>query len=234
MRRASWRDGFPFRRPSRPHGVWRVGIVALVVATGCATVVGRQAEPVDISPLLAVHTDASIGLSSAFADYEAVVIDGIQQWNGQPRLDGIVDLVTETYGSELDEAHSWFVDVTVTLFDSSARAGRVLDSSCHSFARGGASGNPVRWQDGLYCASSVVHRRTDPSNSYLPSNLFSSWLFVRRDRVVLRLYERHEGSAKSAKNAIIAELAERLSKFPPAPPDYRKRREAASELRTRK
>jgi len=29
---------------------------------------------------------------------------------------------------------------------------------------------------------------------------------------VLRLYERHHGSPKSAKNAIIVELAERLSK----------------------
>lgn len=215
MRRGFSRDG----RASRPHGWWWVGIIALVAVTGCATALRPQPQPVDLSPLLAVHTDSSIGLSSAFPDYEALVIDGVQQWNGQARLDGVVDLVMETYDSELNDAHSWSVDVTVTLFDSSARAARVLDSSCQSFARGGASGNPVRWQDGVYCASSIVRRRTDPLNLYLPSNLYSSWLFVRRDRVVLRLYERHEGSAKSAKNAIIAELAGRMSKFPPAPID---------------
>jgi hypothetical protein len=217
MRRGLWSDRSPFRRAGRSRGWW-IGIVALVAGMGCSTTARPESEPVDLSPLLAVHTDASIGLSAGFPDYDAVVVDGVQQWNGQARSDGVVDLVKETYDSELDETHSWFVDVTVTLFDSSARATRVLDSSCHSFARGGASGNPVRWQDGVYCASSVVHRRTDPSNQYLPSNLYSSWVFVRRDRVVLRLYERHEGSARSAKNAIIKELAGRMAKFPPAPP----------------
>jgi hypothetical protein len=217
MRRGSGREGVSFGHASRPHGWWGVAIVALVAATGCTSAVLPRAEPVDLSPLLAVHTDASVGLSSAFPDYEAVVVGGVQQWNGQTRSDGVVDLVKETYDSELDASHSWFVDVTVTLFDSPERATRVLDSSCHSFARGGASGYPVRWQDGVYCASSVVHRRTDPLNLYLPTNFFSSWVFVRRDRVVMRLYERHEGTTKSAKNAIIVELAERLSKFPPAP-----------------
>ena len=124
-----------------------------------------------------------------------------------------MDLVKKTYDTELDESHSWTVDVSVTLFDTSEQATRELDSSCYSFSRGGASGGPVRWQNGVYCASPIVHRRTDPLKLYLPANLYSSWVFVRRDRIVLRLYERHEGSAKSAKNAIIVELADRLSRL---------------------
>jgi hypothetical protein len=191
---------------------WAVGIVALAAAMGCATIRPTPPQPVDLSPLLDVQIDPSIGLSSALPDYEALVIGGVQQRTGKARQDGVVDLVKKTYDSELDEFHSWTVDVSVSLFDTPAQAARDLDSSCYSFSRGGASGNPVRWQDGVYCTSPIVHLRNDPLNLYLPANLYSSWVFVRRDRIVLRLYERHHGSPKSAKNAIIVELAERLSK----------------------
>ncbi len=212
MRRESSRAGFPLERILRgPRAWWGVGIVALAAAMGCATV-RPTPQPVDLSPLLEVQIDPSIRLSSAFPDYEALVRGTIQERTGQVRRDGVVDLVKKTYDSELDEFRRWTVDVSVTLFDTSEQAARDLDSSCYSFARGGASGNPVRWQDGRYCASSIVHLRNDPLNLYLPSNLYSSWVLVRRDRLVVRLYERHEGSAKSAKNAIIVELADRLSK----------------------
>lgn len=216
MRRESSRDGFPFERTLRgPRAWWWVGIVALVAATGCAQVIRPvirpQTQPVDLSPLLEVHADPSIGLPYVFPDYEALVNGGVQQRNGRAGPDGVVDLVKKTYDTELDEFHSWTVDVSVSLFDSSARAAEDLDSSCDSFSRGGASGSPVRWQDGLYCISSIVHHRNDPLNLHLPANLYSSWVFVRNNRIVVRLYERHEGSAKSAKNEIIAELARRLS-----------------------
>lgn len=217
MRRRFSRDCFSSEHASPgPHGWWWVGIVALVAAAGCATV-RPHAQPVDLSPLLEVQIDPSLDLSSAFPDYEAVVIGGVQQRSGQSRRDDVVDLVKKTYDTELDESRSWTVDVSVSRFDTAARAARDLDSSCYSFSRGGASGNPVRWRDGVYCASSIVHLRNDPLNLYLPSNLYSSWVFVRRDRIVLRLYERHEGSAKSAKNPIIVELAERLSGLTSAP-----------------
>jgi hypothetical protein len=123
----------------------------------------------------------------------------------------------QTYDSELDEAHRWFVDVSLTLFDTPERATRDLDSSCNSFARGGASGGPVRARKGVYCISSVTRQSSDPQGLYLPSNFYSSWLFVRRDRLVVRLYERHKGSAKSAKSPIIQDLAERLGKLNAAP-----------------
>ena len=212
MRRNFSRNCFSFESasPARQSG-W-LGIVALVAAMGCAAI-RPQAEPVDLSPLLEVEIDRPIDLPSGFPDYEALVIGGVQQRNGQDRRDGVVDLVKKTYDSELDESHTWTVDVSVSRFDTPARAALDLDSSCYSFSRGGASGSPVRWRDGVYCASSIVHLRTDPLNLYFPSNLYSSWVFVRRDRIVVRLYERHEGSAKSAKNAIIAELAERLSRL---------------------
>src|SRR4030095_2296184 len=121
----------------------------------------------------------------AFPDYEPVVVAGIQQRNGTARRDGIVDLVKETYDSELDEFHSWTIDVTVTLFESAARAVRDLDSSCYSFAHGGAPDGRIRWQDGVYCAAPVVRRPNDPENLYQPTELYSSWVFVRRDRIVL-------------------------------------------------
>jgi hypothetical protein len=175
-------------------------------------VVRPRPEPVDLSPLLEVHTDPSIRLFAAFPDYEAPVIGRVQERNGQLRRDGVVDLVKKTYDSELDEFHSWTVDASLTLFDTSEEAARDLDSSCDSFSRGGASGHPVRWQNGVYCVSSIVHLRNDPLHAHLPANLYTSWVFVRRDRIVVRLYERHQGSPKSAKNAIIVELAERLSK----------------------
>jgi hypothetical protein len=213
MRRQFSEDGFSFEHPTRrPHGWGWVGIVILVAATGCATI-QPQPQPIDLSPLLEVQIDPSIGLSSAFPDYEALVIGGVQQRTGKARRDGVVDLVKKTYDSELDEFHSWTVDVSMSRFDTPAEAARDLDSSCYSFSRGGASGNPVRWQDGVYCTSPIVHLRNDPLNLYLPANLYSSWVFVRRDRIVLRLYERHHGSPKSAKNAIIAEIADRLSKY---------------------
>jgi hypothetical protein len=195
-----------------------IGIAALAAAIGCDAlrpIMPLRSEPVDLSPLLEFESTfgSSIRLQSAFADYQPIVIGGVQLQNGSVRGDGIVDLVRETYDSELDEFHSWSVDVTVTLFDTGARAERDLDSTCHSFAHGGASGSPVRWQDGVYCATPVVRRPTDPQNQYQPSSLYSSWVFVRRDRIVLRLYERHEGSPKSAKNAIIQDLAARLEKL---------------------
>jgi hypothetical protein len=192
---------------------WWLGVVVLAAATGCAGIRPQTQQPLDLSPLLEVETGPAVRLSAALPDYEALVIGGVQQRTGQAGPDGVVDLVKKTYDTELDEFHSWTVNVSVSLFDTSTRAARDLDSSCDSFSRGGAAGSPVRWQDGAYCASSIDHRRSDSTNLYLPSNLYSSWVFVRRDRIVVRLYERHEGSATSAKNAIIAELAERLSRL---------------------
>ncbi len=130
----------------------------------------------------------------------------------------MIDLVTETYDSELDVANRWVVDVTVTLFDTPARAARDLDDSCYSFAHGGGAGG-VRWQQNHYCISSVLHLRND-LRTHLPVDNYFSWVMVRRDRLVVRLYERHNGSTKSAKNRIIQEIAERLSGAPPAAPAH--------------
>ena len=46
---------------------------------------------------------------------------------------------------------------------------------------------------------------------HLPTNSYFSWVIARNDRIVLRVFERHLGSPRSAKNRIIAEIAERLS-----------------------
>jgi len=215
------------RRLESPLWRW-LCLAALVAATGCETfhppTLFPAPEPVDLTPLLEVETDASHGLAAVFPDYEALVIGGVQQWNGQVRQDGVVELLKGSYDSELDEAHRWFVDVTVTLFDTPARAARDLDSSCYSFRRG-AGDSPVRARKGQYCASPAVQAHTDSQNLYLPANVTSSWVFVRRDRIVVRLYERHMGSAKSAKNGIIGDIAARLGKLKSSPPSAREFRE---------
>jgi hypothetical protein len=211
MRHGRVNDRFS-RGPRLPRWVrW----VALVATAGWATL--SHAQPIDLAPLLQVETDPSRGLSAGFSDYDALVIGGIQQWNGQPRTDGVVDLVKQTYDSELDGAHRWFVDATVTLFDSAAHAARDIDSSCYPYARGGAAGGGVRARKGVYCVSPVTLMRTDPQNLYLPAKVYSSWVFVRRDRIVVRLYERHKGSKESAKNPIIVDVANRLSKLNASP-----------------
>ncbi len=212
MRSELSRYGFWFEhtRPG-PRGSWRVAVAALVALAGCAGVLPAKQEPFDLTPLIEAQTDPSIGLSAAFPDYDAVVVGGVNMADGRDAQDGVVDLVTETYDSELDPAQSWLVDVSVTRFDTPARAAREIDASCSSFSRGGASGHPVRWRDGVYCISSVVHQRNDPHNMYLPANFYASWLFVRSDRIVVRMYERQRRSAKSAKGEIIAEIADRLS-----------------------
>jgi hypothetical protein len=198
-----------------------IGVVALVAATGCENPIRSFRPPpverVDLSPLLEAPIDSSVGLSAAFPDYEAVVIGGVQQSNGQVRKDGIVDVVTETYDANPARARTWYTDVIVTRFDTSERAARDLDSSCYSFVSGEAPDHPTRWKEGDYCLSSVLRRPTDPGNSYVPAEVYSSWVFVRRDRIVVRLYELHKDSAKTAKNAIIVELAERLSRVNPTP-----------------
>jgi hypothetical protein len=216
MRRRFSRDRFCFESASPRWQRWGcVLLLALVTATGCAAI-RPDPQPIDLSPLMAVRPDPAIGLSFAFPDYQALVTDGVQQRNGEARRDGVVDFVTKTFDSELDELHSWTVDVRVIRFDTPEGAARDLDSSCHSFSRGGAAGEPVRWQDGAYCFSSIGHRHTDPQNLYLPADLYSSWVFVRRDQIVVRLYERHLGSEKSARNRIILEVAERLSRLTPS------------------
>jgi hypothetical protein len=192
-------------------------VAALAAAVGCAGAIGPAPQSVDLAPLLEVRPDLSKGMARAFPDYGALVLGGVQQWNGKPSRDGVVELVKDTYDTELDESHTWSVDATVTLFDTAESASRDLNDSCYSFAHGGASA-PVRSRDGVFCISPVLHVRSDPLRMYLPSNLYSSWVIVRNDRLVVRLYERHVGSPKSAKNRIIAEIAERLGKLtaPPA------------------
>ena len=190
---------------------------ALAAVRGCVgTPVRSLAQSVDLAPMLEVHADLSNGMARAFPDYEVLVLGGIQQWNGKPSRDGVVERVKETYDTELDESHTWSVDARLTLYETAAQAGRELDSSCYSFAHGGASA-PVRSREGVYCISPVLHTRTDPLRMYQPSNLYSSWVIVRNDRLVLHLYERHVGSPRSAKNRIIAEIAERLSRLGAAP-----------------
>jgi hypothetical protein len=193
-------------------------VAVLAAVLGCAvTPVASQAQSVDLAPMLEVRPDLSKGMARAFPDYETLVLGGVQKWNGKPSRDGIVELVKETYDTVLDESHTWSVDATVTLFDTAESATRDLNDSCYSFAHGGASA-PVRSRDGVYCISPVLHVRNDTLRMYMPANVYSSWVIVRNDRLVLRLYEHHVGSAKSAKNRIIAEIAERLSKLsaPPA------------------
>jgi hypothetical protein len=179
---------------------------------GAFTPVASWAESVDLAPLLEVQPDLSGGMARAFPDYEAEVIGGVQQWNNKPSRGGVRERVTETYDTELDESNTWSVDATVTLFDSAESASRDLDASCYSFAHGGASA-PVRARDGVYCISPVLHMRSDPLRMYTSANMYTSWVIVRNDRIVVRLYERHVGSSKSAKNRIIAEIAERLSRL---------------------
>ena len=196
----------------------RLGIAVLVAALGWAgTPLASQAQNIDLAPMLEVRPDVSNGIARAFPDYEALVLGGVQQRNGKASRGGIVEQVKETYDTELDESNTWSVDATVTLFDTAESASRDLGASCYSFAHGGASA-PVRSRDGVYCISPVLHVRNDPLRMYLPSNVYSSWLIVRNERIVVRMYERHLGSAKSAKNQILAEVAARLSKLsaPPA------------------
>ena len=192
----------------------RTGLCAavLVAVLGFAvTPVRSQAQSVDLAPLLEVHPDLSNGMARAFPDYEVLVLGGVQKSNGKPSRDDVVERVQETFDTELDESNTWSVGATLTLFDSTASAARDLDASCYSFAHGGASA-PVRSRDGIYCISPVLHVNQ-------ASNIYSSWVIVRNDRLVLRLYERHAGSPKSAKNRIIAEIAARLSQLqPPSPP----------------
>ena len=190
--------------------------VLWAVLGGAVLPVASQAQPVDLAPVLEVQPDLSGGMARAFPDYEAIVLGGVQQWNGKPSRDGVVELVKETYDTELDESHTWSVDATVTLFDSAESATRDLDAACYSFAHGVASA-PVRSRDGIYCISPVLHVRSDPLRMYLPANVYSSWVIVRNDRLVVRLYERRVGSSKSAKNRILAEIAERLSRLAPPP-----------------
>ena len=195
------------------------GCAAVLLAVlGCAvTPVSAQAQSVDLAPLLEVHADLSKGIARAFPDYEALVLGRVQKRDGQPRRDGIVEQVKETFDTQLDESHTWSVDATLTLFDTAERAARDLDASCYSFAHGGASA-PVRSRDGIYCISPVLHVHNDPLRTYMAANVYSSWVIVRNDRLVLRLYERHVDSPKSAKNRIIAEIAARLSQLNPASP----------------
>ena len=189
----------------------RAGLcVALLAAVlGCADLpILPQAQSIDLAPMLEVRPDLSNGMARAFPDYDALVLGGVQQWNGRPSRDGVVEQVKETYDTVLDESSTWAVDATLTLFDTAESASHDLNDTCYSFAHGGASA-PVRSRDGVYFISPVLHMRS--------SNVYSSWVIVRNERIVLRLYERHAGSSKSAKNRIITEIAERLSKLV-APP----------------
>jgi hypothetical protein len=209
------------------RSLFRLGFARLCAAVaGVAVAIGAaNAEPapeptaprgdktVDLSPLFEVQTDLSRGLALAFPDYQRIVIGGVQQSNGRARGEGIVDLVSESYDTELDTANRWVVDVHITMFDTSARAAKAIDADCYSFARSAPGG--VRWQEGDYCLSPVVRMQTDP-RTHLPANAYVSWVMARRDRVVVRLYENHRGSSESAKNRIIREIADRLAKLEPA------------------
>ena len=203
-----------------------LSVAALAAAVGCA---GRsqpppqkqpepqapqaRAQSVDLAPMLEVRADLSRGMTRAFPDYDTLVLGGVQQWNGKAARGGVVESVRKTYDTELDESNTWSVDATVLLFDTSDRAARELDASCYSFAHGGAA-SLVRAREGVFCISSVIHQSSDPV-LHLPTDTYFSWVIARRDRVVLRMFERHVGSSKSAKNRIIAEIAERLGKLSP-------------------
>jgi hypothetical protein len=210
-------DRIPPNRAGRSARRCGLCVAVLAAILGCAVApVASQAQSVDLAPILEVNPDLSHGMTRAFPDYDVLVLGGVQQWNGKPSRDGVVEQVKETYDTVLDESHTWSVDATVTLFDTTESASRDLNDSCYSFAHGGASAQ-VRSRDGVYCISPVLHVRNEPLRLSQPESVYSSWLIVRNERIVLRLYEHHVGSAKSAKNRIIAEIAERLSKLATPP-----------------
>lgn len=202
-------------------------VAALAAVVGCAGGGAVQPAPkapqpqapapqlaVDLAPLLEVRADLSHGMARAFPDYEKLVLGGVQQWNAKAVETGVVETVRKTYDTELDESNTWAVDATLILFDTPERAARELDASCYSFAHGGAS-SVVRAREGVFCISSLMHLSSDPV-LHLPTDTYFSWVIARSDRVVLRLFERHARSTNSAKNRIIAEIAERLAKLSPS------------------
>lgn len=204
------------RRVSSARRVCALAVVSFWVLAGGPTAAVAAAadaddsQTVDLSPLLELPIDLSNGLVRAFPDWELLVVRGVQQSNRKERKDGVLELVKKSYDSELDEASRWVVDVSLTLFDSPARAARDLDSACYSQAHGGAS-STVRWRNGVYCISSMLHLHNDPRSLHLPTDTYFSWVLVRRDALVVRVYERHKGSPRTAKNQIIREVADRLS-----------------------
>ena len=201
------------RRVASPRRAWWLGVAVLWAVAGFQTsalAAPEDSQAVDLSPVLELPIDLSNGLVRAFPEWEPLVIGGIQQSTRKVRTDGVVELVKKSYDSELDEAGRWVVDVSLTLFASPARAARDLDSSCYSQAHGGAS-STVRWRNGVYCISSMMHLTSDPRSLHLPTDTWFSWVLVRRDSLVVRVYERHRSSSRTAKNQIIHEIAERLS-----------------------
>src|SRR5262245_59969715 len=131
-------------RSSRGAGLWPrraawLGLVGIAGAIGCATLRPRP-ESVDLTPLLAVQTEPSRTLLPAFPDYEALVVGGVPRTVGESRPEGVVDRFAETYDWQQNDARAWSIDVSVTLFDTAERAIRDLDTSCNSFAVGGAWG----------------------------------------------------------------------------------------------
>ena len=63
------------------------------------------------------------------------------------------------------------------------------------------------------CISPIGQLRNDPEGGLLPSNTYRSYLFLQLDKLVISLEESYMGSAKTAKNPIIVEIAERVSKL---------------------
>jgi hypothetical protein len=125
------------------------------------------------------------------------------------RAAGVVERVTQDYDTEL-ESRTRGRSTRRPALRHAERAARELDASCYSFAHGGAA-SLVRRAEGVYCISSMI---TIATTRPAPAHRYVFLVGDRaRDRSCCACTSATSGSSKSAKNRIIAEIANGSAKL---------------------
>ena len=174
-------------------------------------------QPVDLSPLLKLDPDLSQGLTRAFSDWEAITLAGVSQRTGKPGLHGVEEMWEKDYFSVRDGRQEWMIWVRVELHDSNDGALEWLRHECASQGETFAA-SPELVVDGSwrYCKTPIGQLRNDPEGGGFPSEEYVSFVGIQFDQLVLTLDETYRSDAKTAKNELIVELAERLARLGPA------------------
>jgi hypothetical protein len=131
------------------------------------------------------------------------------QWQGRPGHGDELELVFHNQWDKGAEGSPREVRVMLALFRTEEKARSAFDGNCDTFKD--RAGFEVGGEgDDRYCVSLVARLRSDPGGMCLPVNAYWSFVVFQKQNLVIRIGESSRSAKGTAKNEIIAEVADGL------------------------
>jgi hypothetical protein len=187
----------------RMSAVLLLAMASLLI--GCGRFASIERRYVSVKDLTELQLGTISTLSSSLAGFTRM---------NQSHTPGVV----EAYGTGTDEKNGPYASlpgsehVFVWLLRSPGDAQRMFGSAC-SFHSEGLKVDDVRHESGEgweTCLGPVAQERADPEGLRLPTDQYTSFAVIRRDSVMIEIWELRGRYSAGSMDRIIEDLAQRL------------------------